>query len=47
VTRLDANSIKGCRFEIFEDAGHFVPQETPQKVVDVLTSFIKGERATP
>jgi non-heme chloroperoxidase len=41
VQRLDANSINGCRFEVFEDTGHFVPQETPQKFLDLLTSFIK------
>jgi pimeloyl-ACP methyl ester carboxylesterase len=39
--RRDANGIKGCRFELFEDTGHFVPVESPQKFVDLLTSFIK------
>jgi 3-oxoadipate enol-lactonase len=38
--RLAANGIKGCRFEVFEDNGHFLPQESPQKFVDLLTSFI-------
>ena len=41
-SRRDANGIKGCRFELFEDAGHFIPIESPQKFVDLLTSFIKG-----
>ena len=39
--RRDANGIRGCRFEVFEDSGHFVPIERPQKLVDLLTSFIK------
>jgi pimeloyl-ACP methyl ester carboxylesterase len=37
----DASGIRGCRFEVFEDSGHFVPTERPQKLVDLLTSFIK------
>jgi pimeloyl-ACP methyl ester carboxylesterase len=41
VQGLDANAIEGCRFEVFEDAGHFIPYESPQKLVDLLTSFIK------
>jgi len=40
--RRYANAIKGCRFEIFEGCGHFIPIERPQKFVDLLTSFIKG-----
>jgi pimeloyl-ACP methyl ester carboxylesterase len=39
--RRDANGIKGCRFEVFEGSGHFVPIDRPQKLVDLLTSFIK------
>jgi pimeloyl-ACP methyl ester carboxylesterase len=39
--RLAANEINGCRFEVFEDDGHFLPQESPQQFVDLLTSFIK------
>jgi len=38
--RRDANGIKGCRFEVFEDNGHMLPIESPQKFVDLLTSFI-------
>jgi pimeloyl-ACP methyl ester carboxylesterase len=38
--RRYANEINGCRFEVLEDAGHFLPQESPQKFVDLLTSFI-------
>lgn len=40
-SRRDANAIKGGRFELFEDAGHFIPVESPQKFVDLLTRFIK------
>jgi len=39
--RRYADAIKGCRFEVFEDDGHYMPQESAQKVVDLLTSFIK------
>jgi pimeloyl-ACP methyl ester carboxylesterase len=39
--RLAANGIKGCRLEEWGDNGHFLPQESPQKFVDLLTSFIK------
>ena len=35
-----ANEINGCRFEVLEDDGHFLPIESPQKFVDLLTSFI-------
>ena len=40
--RRYANAIDGCRFEVFEDDGHMLPMESPQKLVDLLTSFIKG-----
>ena len=36
-----ADKIKGCRFEVFEDSGHFIPQESPQRFVDLLTGFIE------
>jgi len=39
--RRYANAIKGCRFEVFEDSGHFIPMDDSQKLVDLLTSFIK------
>lgn len=39
--RRNANGIKGCRFEVWEDDGHALLVESPQKVVDLLTSFIK------
>jgi pimeloyl-ACP methyl ester carboxylesterase len=39
--RSDASRIKGCRFEVFEDSGHFPPIESTQKFVDLLTGFIK------
>jgi len=39
--RRYANTIKGCRFELWEDDGHFLPMENPQKFVDLLTSYIK------
>ena len=38
--RRYANAIKRCRFEAWEYNGHFLPQESPQKLVDLLTSFI-------
>ena len=40
--RRYANEISGCRFEVWEDDGHFLPIESPQKFVDLLTSFIKS-----
>ena len=39
--RRYADAIKGCLYEVWEDDGHYMPQESPQKVVDLLTSFIK------
>jgi pimeloyl-ACP methyl ester carboxylesterase len=39
--RRYANAINGCRFEVFEDSGHFVPMEKPQEFVDLLTSFTR------
>jgi pimeloyl-ACP methyl ester carboxylesterase len=36
-----ANAIKGCRFEVLEDVGHMIPYESPERLVDLLTSFIK------
>jgi len=41
VVRPTVNAIKGSRLEIFEDSSHFLPEESPQKFVDLLTSFIK------
>ena len=38
--RRYANEIKGCRFEVLEDSDHYFPMESPQKFVDLLTSFI-------
>ncbi len=40
--RHDANRIKGCRFEVFENRGHLLPIESPQKFVNLLTNFIKA-----
>lgn len=39
--RRYADAIKGCRFEILEDVGHMMPYERPQRLVDLLTGFIK------
>lgn len=39
--RRYANEINGCRFEVLEDSGHFVPMEKPEEFVDLLTSFIR------
>jgi pimeloyl-ACP methyl ester carboxylesterase len=36
-----ASAIKGCRFEVWEDYGHYIPQESPQEFVDLLTSFVE------
>ena len=41
VVRPTVNAIKGSRLEVFEDSSHFLPEESPQKFVDLLTSFIK------
>ncbi len=41
VVRPTVDAIKGSRFEVFEDNGHFLPLENPQELVDLLTSFIK------
>ena len=38
--RRYANAIKDCRFEVFEDSGHFIPKDNPRKLVDLLMSFI-------
>ena len=40
-SKRDANAIKGGRFELFEDAGHFIPIESPQKFVDLLVNIIE------
>jgi pimeloyl-ACP methyl ester carboxylesterase len=36
-----ATAIEGCRFEVLEDAGHMAPYDVPERLVDLLTSFIK------
>ena len=41
VVRPTVNAIKGSRMEVFEDSSHFLTEESPQKFVDLLTSFIK------
>ena len=41
IIRPTADGIKGSRLEIFEDSSHFLPIESPQEFVDLLTSFIK------
>ena len=41
VVRPTVNAIKGSRMEVFEDSSHFLLEESPQKFVDLLTSFIK------
>jgi pimeloyl-ACP methyl ester carboxylesterase len=38
--RRYANAINGCLFEVLENNAHMIPYEAPQKVVDLLTSFI-------
>ena len=39
--RRYTSAINGCRFEVFEDDSHMIPYDSPQKVVDLLMSFIK------
>jgi len=41
VVRPTVNAIKGSRLEVFEDSSHFLLEESPQKFVNLLTSFIK------
>ena len=41
VVRPTVNAITGSRMEVFEDSSHFLLEESPQKFVDLLTSFIK------
>jgi pimeloyl-ACP methyl ester carboxylesterase len=40
--RRYANQITGCRFEVLEGCGHFIPMDRPREFVDLLTSFITG-----
>jgi branched-chain amino acid transport system permease protein len=39
--RRAADGIMDCRLEVLEDAGHFIPYQSPQKFVELLTDFIK------
>lgn len=41
VAKPTADAIKGSRLEVFEDTSHFLPLESPQELVDLITSFIK------
>ena len=36
-----ASHIYGCRFEVWEEGGHLMPLDSPQRLVDLLVSFIK------
>jgi pimeloyl-ACP methyl ester carboxylesterase len=36
-----ASQIEGCRFEVWEDGGHMMPLDSPQRLVDLLVSFIE------
>lgn len=36
-----ASAIKGCRFEVLEDASHMAQYDIPERLVNLLTSFIK------
>jgi len=40
-TKRTANGIKGCRLEVFEGNGHGLHVESPDRLVDLLTSFIQ------
>jgi len=39
--RRYASQIKGCRFEVWEEDGHLIPLDSPQRVGDLLVSFIE------
>ncbi len=39
--RRYANAIKGCRFKVLEDVGHMIQYDSPQRLIDLMTSFIK------
>ncbi|MFC1919779.1 alpha/beta fold hydrolase [Chloroflexota bacterium] len=39
--RPTINAIKGSHLEVFEDCSHFLPMESPQELVDMITSLIK------
>jgi 3-oxoadipate enol-lactonase len=41
IARPTADAIKGSRFKILKDSSHFLPIESPQELVDLITSFIK------
>lgn len=41
IARPTADAIKGSRFEILEASSHFLPIESPQELVDLITNFIK------
>lgn len=41
IARPTADAIKGSRLEVLENSSHFLTLETPQELVDLLTSFIK------
>ena len=43
--RRYANAIDGCRFEVFENDGHFIPVDNPQKLVELLIGFINDVSA--
>jgi len=39
--RRYALAIKGCRFEVLEGVGHMIQYDSPQRLTDLMTSFIK------
>ncbi len=39
--RRYVSQIEGCRFEVWEDGGHMMPLDSPQRLVDLLVSFIE------
>jgi pimeloyl-ACP methyl ester carboxylesterase len=41
IVRPTADAIKGSLFEILEASSHFLPIESPQELVDLITGFIK------
>jgi pimeloyl-ACP methyl ester carboxylesterase len=42
IAKPTADAIKGSRIEVLKNASHFLPIESPQGLVDLITSFIKN-----
>jgi len=40
-----SRAIAGSRFELFEGAGHFLPEERPEKVASLVSELVRGSQA--